>query len=383
MKNNLIAESDRVTKVFWDRMSFDNELSVYRIMSGTGLVPELLMQKDKKITLRRSEGITLSEKIDEILSKSSSRADDLHALAEIISAWFISFEESYHDNTSFRLVNNDLNPRNILVEKSSCIGIDFEAARNGTIIEAAASLLGMILTMDMPDSEKEAFAGQMVLGLSSHFGIDKALLEGEGKESAGKIVKRRKRMKLIRDSSFGLLAGGKAERMGGIDKSSIVLGGYTFMERILHTAGIFDRILISSNRQYAFPFTVVRDIHADIGPMGALYSLLGAIETDHVLIIPCDTPLLKQETVFDMYLHMSEENDALVLRCNEKTYPVIGIYRKRILPEIESVIGEGKYALNRLLSRLNVRYYDIPDETQVLNVNGPEELAALKKAFEP
>ena len=269
MNNNLIAESDRVTKVFWDRLGFDNELSVYSILSGTGLVPELLMHKDRELTLRRSEGVTFSEKVDEILSKGSSFADDLHALAEMISAWFISFEEAYHDNTSFWLVNDDINPRNILLEENSCMGIDFEATRHGTMIEAASPLLGMILTMDMPKAEKDMLAEQMALLLSAHFAIDKALLEGAGTEAAEKIDKRRKRMRVIRQSTLGILAGGKATRMGGVDKSSIVLNGYTFMERILHSAGVFDRILISSNRQYALPFPVVSDFYADIGPMGS------------------------------------------------------------------------------------------------------------------
>lgn len=373
---------DRLTKVYSDRIGFENELNIYSIMSGTGLVPELLMQETEKLTFRKVIGPTLSERIEEILGTEGSHFEELSKLSASISNWFVSFEQLFLEKTSSRLLNGDLNPRNLLFGDDICVGIDFEKATEGNMHRAAAQLLGMIRSMDMPDADKTILLNRIKSAICSSLCLDEQLVNSLTAEIVRLTQERRARMERIRLSSCGILAGGKATRMGGIDKSSLMLGKYSFMERLLHTADMFDRIMISSNNDKTYPYPSVRDIYRDIGPLGAIHSLLSACETESLMVIPCDTPLLKRGTVFNMYRQIKDADDALVLRCSGRTYPVIGIYKKRILPIVESAIQEGNYALKGLLDRLNVSYCDVDDEIQVMNVNSPEDLTVLIRAFD-
>ena len=356
-------------------MSFDNELNLYRNLSGTGLVPALLSRRDDTVTLEKIDGITLSERLE-------SSCSGPERLSEALFSWFSSFEDTYREKSGAFLVNDDLNPRNILLRDGRAVRIDFEKTHPGTSLEACSALLSMILSLDLPKPRKESLFEGLLEAAAAHYRLDEAALRRDCGERALKTARRRLRMKAVRQSSCGILAGGKGSRMGGADKSSLILGGYTFMERILHTMDFFDRVLISSNGPLSVPYPRIPDIHTDIGPLGAVHALLSACETEHLFTVPCDTPLLDRETVFEMYLSLTEEDDAVVLRCSGRDYPVIGIYRKRVLTAVESVIREGRYSMKRLLDSISVRYFDISDENRVLNVNSPEDYRHLKAAFE-
>ena len=197
---------------------------------------------------------------------------------------------------------------------------------------------------------------------------------------------------LVKSSTCGILAGGKGLRMGGVDKAGLMLGEHTFLDHLLQTVQCFDRILISVGRQetdigrsiYGSShrgYPVIPDIHQDTGPMGALEALLKACETETLLIIPCDTPLLGRETIFRMYRKLDETADAAVIRCRGKIYPTIAIYKKSILPEVEAAINSGNYRMKALLDRIDVQYMDTESADELQNINTPEELEALRQTI--
>src|SRR5436305_1449067 len=97
--------------------------------------------------------------------------------------------------------------------------------------------------------------------------------------------------------SLAILAGGHATRFGGRDKSALVVGGATILDRQLAELGpLTNDIMIVARagvRVTAPRGARVREI-ADIvpgsGPLGGIHAALSGARTDAVLVIACDMP---------------------------------------------------------------------------------------------
>ncbi len=185
----------------------------------------------------------------------------------------------------------------------------------------------------------------------------------------------------IKDSTCAILAGGRASRMGGADKAMLKLGEKTFLQRLLDTAEGFKTVVISTNSGYSLPYAQIPDIHPGLGPMGALEAVLTACETETLMVLPCDTPLIKRETVirmFSTFAELPEDSGALVLRCRDRVYPTIAIYRKTALPAVRAAIESGNYRMMQLLDSIGAEYLDTGDCIQLTNVNTPQDLKDLE-----
>ncbi len=180
-----------------------------------------------------------------------------------------------------------------------------------------------------------------------------------------------------------ILAGGKAKRMGGIDKASLQLGEETFLDRkarILRP--LFDTIIVVSNNlkaplagSSASDYIVVPDKERGFGPLMGLYSGLAASSTAHNFFTTVDTPFLTIRLV--KYLLKQSENknrDGLVARWNGMIEPLFAVYSKNCLEAIEQVMEERKiisfyrYVTIEFIPEDRVALYD-PQGYSFFNVN--------------
>ena len=88
-------------------------------------------------------------------------------------------------------------------------------------------------------------------------------------------------------------------------------------------------------------------------------------------VVPVESCLIEDETA-----------DAVILRCGRRDYPVIGIYRKTILPVLEMMLREKDYRMKDLLSRIRTRYHVTANEKEIFNVNTPEDLETIRILYE-
>lgn len=93
--------------------------------------------------------------------------------------------------------------------------------------------------------------------------------------------------------TLGILAGGRATRLGGIDKAWIQRDGVPQVLRIAQRfAPVVDRVLVSSHRDPVrhaeCGWVPVADRRTGLGPIGGLEALAGACRTDWLLTIPVD-----------------------------------------------------------------------------------------------
>jgi molybdopterin-guanine dinucleotide biosynthesis protein A len=110
-----------------------------------------------------------------------------------------------------------------------------------------------------------------------------------------------------RDDITGLvLAGGRATRMGGIDKGLVEFGGNALVERVINRLRPqVGEVLISANRHLdryrAFGYPVLLDAEDSLepfaGPLAGMLSGLHAARTTWLAVVPCDAPFLPAELV--------------------------------------------------------------------------------------
>lgn len=95
------------------------------------------------------------------------------------------------------------------------------------------------------------------------------------------------------DLTLGILAGGRASRLGGLDKAWLARDGLPQVERIVRRfAPLAGAVLVSANRglaRYAGAgLAAVPDRRADLGPIGGLDALAAAARTPWLLTLPVD-----------------------------------------------------------------------------------------------
>lgn len=93
--------------------------------------------------------------------------------------------------------------------------------------------------------------------------------------------------------SLGILAGGRASRLGGIDKAWMRRDGIAQIVRLIRRLRLeVGAILISANRdldRYAgHDCQVVRDMHVGLGPLSGLHALAQAADSKWLLTVPVD-----------------------------------------------------------------------------------------------
>ncbi|MDR6990811.1 molybdenum cofactor guanylyltransferase [Luteimonas sp. 3794] len=93
--------------------------------------------------------------------------------------------------------------------------------------------------------------------------------------------------------TVGLLAGGRATRLGGLDKAWLLRDGVPQVERLRERfSGHASRVIVSANRElsrYAeMGIDAIPDRHPDTGPLSGLDALAAATTTPWLFTLPVD-----------------------------------------------------------------------------------------------
>jgi len=188
-------------------------------------------------------------------------------------------------------------------------------------------------------------------------------------------------MLLPSQTSWVILAGGQASRMGGNDKGLIKLNGKPLIQHVIERlTPQTSNIVINANRnleQYAEFGEVISDSYAGFpGPLGGIHSGLIHASTDWVGFVPCDSPLISQDLVERFCNAVTDESDIIVAHDGEYSQPVFTLYHKRVLPKLTAFLERGDRKIILLYNECRTQYADFSDSTEsFLNLNTPEELA--------
>jgi len=188
-------------------------------------------------------------------------------------------------------------------------------------------------------------------------------------------------MLLPSQTSWVILAGGQASRMGGKDKGLIKLNDKSLIEHVIERLKPqTEKILINANRnqtEYERFGRVISDRFSGYpGPLGGIHSGLIHAETDWVGFVPCDSPLVSEDLVVRFCEKVTPDVDILVAHDGEHTQPVFTLYHKRVLPKLTDFLERGDRKIILLYNDCHTQYVDFSDSPQCFfNLNTPEELA--------
>ena len=188
-----------------------------------------------------------------------------------------------------------------------------------------------------------------------------------------------------------ILAGGRAQRMGGIDKGLIPFHGKPLIEsaidRLQPQVGT---ILINANRSitkyshYGYP--VLMDETPDFsGPLAGFSVGLKHCKTPYLLTSPCDSPLLPNDLAEKMATELEINNLELVFASSKEndgkiwSQPVFCLMKSSLKDSLDVFLCKGDLKIDRWFKELRSGTVVFENPQVFANVNTPEELAALEK----
>jgi len=193
-----------------------------------------------------------------------------------------------------------------------------------------------------------------------------------------------------------ILAGGRARRMGGLDKGLLAFRGRPLVEHaIAAMAPQAGGLIISANRNRAryraYGWPVVADDTGDYaGPLAGIASGLQAAATPFVLCAPCDAPFLPHTLAAVLARTLAERQaDICAAHDGVRLQPLFALLRRALLPDLLAYLAgggrrvEGWYETRRLAL---AGFPDCPEAFANLNtaddVHRHEPGAAQRRATE-
>ena len=200
-------------------------------------------------------------------------------------------------------------------------------------------------------------------------------------------------MKLLKDfGSAVILCGGKSSRMG-FDKCTIKVNDKFLIDIIAEElTQVFESIVLVSNdleRVRDSKYIVVKDIIANSGPIGAIYTALKRASSKYVFITACDMPIINLNYIKYMMEIIKSENVQGVVSYNSKYIePLYAFYSVDMIDCFEQELQKNNYKLLDVIKNSKMYYIE---ETKwreycsgmdiFTNLNYESDLTALKNIF--
>jgi molybdenum cofactor guanylyltransferase len=190
-----------------------------------------------------------------------------------------------------------------------------------------------------------------------------------------------------------ILAGGKATRLGGVDKCTLELGGASLLDRrVASLAPLCREILLvgagDGTRLDAAgrtPVRVVPDAPGTGGPLAALLAGMGESSTPWVFATACDMPFI----AVDLYraLFSARGGHDLVVPAVSGWYePLFAFYAASCLPAVRDAVSRGETRIASFYREVRARFVAEdelreldPELSSFFNVNTPEDLARARE----
>lgn len=182
-----------------------------------------------------------------------------------------------------------------------------------------------------------------------------------------------------------VLAGGRATRLGGIDKALVPLAGRPLLAHVLeHLAPQVDDIVINCNRNEdamaSFGHPLIGDQLADYaGPLAGIAAALPYCRHDTVLVVPCDTPFLPRDLRTQLAAALKPDTDLVITHDGKRLQPLFMLLRRRLAESLNDYLaaGERKVEIWCMRQKTAIARYENPGA--FINLNTPEELQEAEK----
>lgn len=194
----------------------------------------------------------------------------------------------------------------------------------------------------------------------------------------------------VSDITGLVLAGGRAQRMGGIDKGLIPFKGLPLIEHALNRLKPqVQTIMVNANRNhdiyssYGYP-VLADDDNSFAGPLAGFFAGLKACNTPYLLTVPCDSPVLPLDLAKQL-AHSLENNNGGIAYASSKdqagkiwAQPVFCLMSVTLLDSLAAFLASGERKIDRWFTLENASSHLFTDDSVFANANTPEELSQLE-----
>lgn len=193
-----------------------------------------------------------------------------------------------------------------------------------------------------------------------------------------------------KDNITGLiLAGGKARRMGGIDKGLISLKGEPMIKHVIkRLSPQVSEVLVNANREIetyqSLGFAVIADEISDFaGPLAGLHAGMKAAKTEFLLSVPCDSPLLPEDLSARLMAALElQKAHIAVAKTGEQHHPVFCLCQTNLAEDLEAYLKAGGRKVDQWQKKHNYVEVSFDDNPLAFsNVNTLDELSILESEF--
>jgi len=183
-----------------------------------------------------------------------------------------------------------------------------------------------------------------------------------------------------------VLAGGLARRMSYQDKGLVLYKGHPLVSYAIEAlSGVTDLILINANRNLevykTFGLPVVTDQVADFsGPLAGILSAMIFTTADVMVVVPCDSPIIKAEDLQKLLTMREEANaDVAVAFDGERLHPVFLAIKTSLKASLQNYLASGHRKVQQWLKQQLMVTVSFSDRPEIFsNINTLTELAQLE-----
>jgi molybdopterin-guanine dinucleotide biosynthesis protein A len=184
-----------------------------------------------------------------------------------------------------------------------------------------------------------------------------------------------------------ILAGGRATRLGGVNKGALALGRMDIVDRqLLAVRAVASHVFVVGPDSEAWR---TRGLQAEpdeipgMGALGGIYTAIVRSPCDRTLVLACDMPFVS--AAFLERLAAEDQADCVMPRTDRGYEPLCAIYSRACAPDIRARIDRG--ALQASAAPGGVRFAEVgpdaiamydPDGWMFLNVNTPHDYERAK-----
>jgi molybdopterin-guanine dinucleotide biosynthesis protein A len=189
-----------------------------------------------------------------------------------------------------------------------------------------------------------------------------------------------------------IIAGGRGTRLGGLDKSTLIVGGRSIAERQLEVLRPrFARVIAVTGEPEPWRTLGVETVAdrgpAGRGPLAGIDAALAALRDDEVAVVcvAADMPFLSGAAL-DRLRQIDPGAEAVVPRIDGHVEPLFARYGRPCAPIVAAALAAGRLKTAAFVEQLAVRWLTEtelravdPELLTLANVNTPDDLAAAER----
>ena len=178
-----------------------------------------------------------------------------------------------------------------------------------------------------------------------------------------------------------VLAGGRGQRLGGVPKGLIRLGGQTVVERLLGLAR--GTAFVSTNHLEWYErleVPLVADLVPDKGAPGGVVTGLAVAATEWVLVLACDMPRVTAAMLAQLEARAHAGVDVVCFSRDGGLEPLVGLYRRSLCFDWEPRL-DGNPSLRELVSSVRYDTVEADEPERLTSINSKEDLRAAEESY--